>query len=77
MANAAHSVSEQFHKLICTETGLPDDSPQCATIEFLMVRYDNLGKGFIAAQDQVVIFNVSKCSAGIGKPSSSRAAMYP
>lgn len=44
MANAAHSVSEQFHKLIYTETGLPDDSPQCATIEFLMVRYGQPGQ---------------------------------
>jgi len=44
---------QQPHELIHAQASLPDDRSQRTSIQDSMVRYNNLSKGLIAAQNQM------------------------
>ena len=49
----ADTVSQQSYKLVNTKFRLPDDASQCASVEFLAIRNNDLSEWGIAAQNQM------------------------
>ena len=47
------TVSQQPCKLVYTDLRLPDDGSQCAFVEFLVIRNNNLREGMVATQNQM------------------------
>jgi len=44
---------QQPDKLIERQIGLTDDCPECSSVQFFMIRYDELRERIISAKDNV------------------------